>query len=166
MGAEGVAAGGGAMKPDFEALATITKNFTHRHAEPLAPLVVDRLTAPRGWMATAVQSAYLLHVDMSGTPRFDPLSLADHIGEPIDVTGPYGARRRMLIREVAPTVDGGAMLTLEEACEPVPASPYPDPIPRDDQDSAHACCAPVRGAEVPPDQVRPARDATGGRDER
>lgn len=36
----------------------------------------------------------------------------------------------------------------------VTASPYPDPIPREDQESAHARC-PHPGGEVPPDQVRP-----------
>jgi hypothetical protein len=133
-----------------------------------APSVIriDSLSTRRAWV-DGYRGGLLLTADMRHTPRFDPRALADHIGEPIDVTGPDGVTRRMVIRRVEPADDDGAMLTLEEPAQPVPTTPYPDPIPREDQDTADACCAPVRGAEVPTDQVRPAadtRDTTGDRD--
>lgn len=105
--------------------------------------------------------------DLGWVPGFDPCTLRDHVGEKIAVDyGDRGERHLMWIRKAVPDGEGGVTLTLEEACEPVPAAQYPDPIPQEDQDTTHARCAPDRGAEVPADQVRTTADAPGGRDDR
>lgn len=150
MGAEGIATG----------------DDVSTESQASEPLILNPSSLRRTWVDFG-KGPLRVTADLCWTPAFDPRSLVDHAGEKIAVDyGDRGERHLMWIRKAVPDGDGGVTLTLEETCEPVPATPYPDPIPREDQDSAHACCAPVRGAEIPADQVRTTRDTTGGTDDR